>query len=59
MTPLRRLLGFGMLLVSRAILWAGTKLSWVAWWLMDREDMIAAQKAVTRAIATHFDHLER
>jgi hypothetical protein len=54
LTRLRYLIGLTILLLARAALWAGMMTSRVGWWLMDREDAIAAQKEVTRVITEEF-----
>lgn len=59
MTLLRRLLGYLILLVSRAILWVGTWLSLFGWWLMDREDMIRLIGNITTRVNDAMGHAEK
>ena len=55
MTLARQVIGYLILLGAPAILWFGTKGSWLGWWLMDREDMIAAQRHLSRRIAKELE----
>jgi len=50
LTTLRIVVGFLVLQTARGLLFIGTHLSRVGWWLADREDMIRQQKTMIHVI---------